>query len=98
MISDEPYLHVDPEWVSIFAVNVYWAEHVELDVVFGHEIFNFVDFLELLIELVTRESQDTQTVSFRVLKSVIDNSNQNFGKSNQKNIRMMKPSKCIIRR
>ena len=89
--------------MSIFAVNVYWAEHVELDVVFGHEIFNFVDFLELLIELVTRESQDTQTVSFRVLKSVIDNSNQNFGKSNQKllkdkrNIHNVGTSRQIIR-
>ena len=74
-INDESYLHVDPEWVSVFAVNVYGAEHVELDVVFGHEIFDFVYFLELLIELVARESQDTQTVSFRVLKSVIDNLN-----------------------
>jgi len=60
-------LHVVPHGVGVLAVDVDGAEHVELDVVLGNELLDLGNVLELLVELVARERQNTQTISFRVL-------------------------------
>ena len=49
-------LHVDPEGVSVLAVHVNGAEHVELDAVLGCKLLDLRIFFKLLVELVTWES------------------------------------------
>lgn len=59
---------ISPQGMGIGAIDIDFVEHVELNSEFGRECFDFLIGSRFLsTELVAREGENTQTLSFRVL-------------------------------